>query len=584
MFFNFSLYILLVGLFMPLVLFLINKKMLIFSIKNTSYKNDFFLKYIIALILIFVTIYIILNPLSHFFPIPGGDAVMYISSMNNFKNFGFLWMIQFDGRPLITIILSLINLITNDFRISLAIFLLISGWILVFSVFLICKKIIKSSYSVSLISSLISIFLPTTLWYLGDLYANFFTFSLFFLYLYIFIDYKINKSNINLVYILIILLFISLSHFESFILLALINIFFFTFNTIYEINILNERKIILNKYVILLFITLTLILCPFIITSLISINYYGPFSKYLGNVNDRYGTSFFNNGSIPSSIEWHFDLYWGDQSALVKISQIYGKYQNIILFLLSSTGIFILNINNKLHRYLYSWCSILILLIIFSYFNIINIPAPARLSILLPFPILTAVSLNFIEKKLEPILIDKNIVNFNCISLLKFIMFFIIIIDSFLIANNIEKYYFSSAQIMGAPSNNIINNINIIKEKYGYGNKSIIIITDNNEMRKSEWVYALTGDYVYQGSLAYLINNKTIEDPKMVKPDAAAIGYWNILRINNVFKNISKYTIIVIPNLYNPNNVEYNVLTKIGENIYIIKPENINSIYLWNNS
>jgi hypothetical protein len=131
-----------------------------------------------------------------------------------------------------------------------------------------------------------------------------------------------------------------------------------------------------------------------------------------------------------------------------------------------------------------------------------------------------------------------------------------------------------------APSANVLDETNRLKEMFGYGNESIILLVEpeKNYGRLTEWAEAITGDKVYLGHLTYLLSNQTLEDAysSFVQPiyySQGLIGSWNRLRINGALGHLQNYTIVVSEKLYTPDPNELKMLMKISDGIYILNPK-----------
>jgi hypothetical protein len=158
----------------------------------------------------------------------------------------------------------------------------------------------------------------------------------------------------------------------------------------------------------------------------------------------------------------------------------------------------------------------------------------------------------------------------------KTILFAFILLYSVAVAANIRITFDSGVY---APSANVLDEITRLKEMFGYGNESVIILVkpEQNWGRLTEWTEAITGGRVYLGHIFNIVNNQTLEDAysTLEHPtyySQGLIGSWNRLRIDGALGHLQNYTVVVSETLYAPDLNELKMLMKISDGIYILDP------------
>jgi len=215
-------------------------------------------------------------------------------------------------------------------------------------------------------------------------------------------------------------------------------------------------------------------------------------------------------------------------------------------------------------------------------YGLTDILCPVRLAMFYPTPLLLGLGLKWISRKLDPKIhaptsnSKMNLLNKRRLGALLLIFILLYTVNVAVNARVAHGTY------IYAPSGDALNDIQRLREKFGYGNESIIILVkpEQNWGRLTEWVEALTGAKVYLGYITCILNNQTLECSRSILKQpteyqqvliGSLIGSWNKLRINGCFDNLSNYTLVVSKHLYSPNTFERAELLEIENGIYVVK-------------
>lgn len=437
-------------------------------------------------------LFVISFPLSHYYPLPGGDAVAYVAYMKKGVNFGIPWLIMNRERPIVGVLVCILYYLTNEYQLSLILLNFLSAVIFLLSNYYLLEFTSCLKHEINLIIASLSLILPSTLWYLGDLYASFFAFSLMFSFFIFFMKYLKTGSWTLLVTTVFFSALIALSHQETFFFCMFVSIGYFIMEEIYQFCFVSHSLCLLKKG-FWLFAIILVSLSPFVVLSQFEDDYRGAFSRYIGPSIERYGTIFFFNSSSFSQLQerWHANPYWGDTKTLSLLFQEYGQYNNLVLFFLSVSGLLILDLRRDWERLFYSWSCLTSITSLLSIIRVVTFPYPARIMLLMPFPIGLAFSVRSIQKIITRIVPPKNVffklgkirLESNIVNISMYLLLALLFMYSFNITLRIEMRYFSDAiHSIGAPEPSTIESIEKIVEKFGYGNDTIIIIAQNNKM------------------------------------------------------------------------------------------------------
>jgi len=320
---------------------------------------------------------------------------------------------------------------------------------------------------------------------------------------------------------------------------------------------------------------------PFVLLSISKEYYFGVFSNYLGPVNQRYGLTFFEK--ILSSTRNSADPFWGNEVMMVfliqGISGSGGSFPiiNLAAAILILLGTSLVNLNTQSGKLLFSM-NLLMIVLVLNIYGLTDILCPVRLAMFYPTPLLLGLGLNWISRKLDPKIhvpasnSKMNLLNKRRLGALLLIFVLLCTIN---VAVNARVTHGTDIY---APSVDSLNDIQRLREKFGYGNDSVIILVkpEQNWGRLTEWVEALTGAKVYLGYITCILNNQTLECSRSIlkqpiEYQQGLLGSWNKLRINGCFNNLPNYTLVVSEHLYSPDALERTELLEIEDGIYVVK-------------
>jgi len=314
------------------------------SLKGPGYV--FVLPYLFAIL-------ILVYPPSRYFPLPGGDAVLYVANAVHTINRGVLWAFWNTERPFVSLVIASLTFMFKSYSVGLMLFNVISGIILVYGVDK-CLQMLGIGPRTRVACCILSVTLPAqVLRHAADLYASFFAYGVSFAFFANLMEYLQNGKRRTAILSTLSLIMTALSHFENFlVILGVICAYVFLEFTLSLLWRTNGGYVIIPKILRILAPT-CLALLPFAIVALSYTDYYGIASRWLGPVNERYGIGYFQLPTKPFS--WYDDPHWGVLALLHLTVQGYGELVNIPVFLLVVLGTAYVAINDIRGRILLSW-------------------------------------------------------------------------------------------------------------------------------------------------------------------------------------------------------------------------------------
>jgi hypothetical protein len=375
------------------------------------------------------------------------------------------------------------------------------------------------------------------------------------------------------------LVIIAFSHLETyFVVLAIIFIF-----VLVSIAFSTSNRAALPFLILKIALPSIIILMPFALLSISKEYYFGVCSNYLGPVNQRYGLTFFEKILSSTRNSSEATLISGNEVMMVFLIQGlsgpggYLPIINLAAVILILLGASLVNLNTQSGKLLFSM-NLLMIVCLVNMYGLTDFPTPARLAVFYPTPLLLGLGLNWISRKLDPKIhapasnSKMNLLNKRKLGALLLISILLYTINVAVNARITHGTY------IYAPSDDSKNDIQRLREKFGYGNESIIILVkpEQNWGRLTEWVEALTGAKVYLGYIPCILTNQTLECAysilkQPIDYQQGLIGSWNKLRIQGCFDNLSNYTLVVSEHLYSPDTFERRQLVEIDDGIYIVK-------------
>jgi len=556
----------------PIVRLICCKKIL----KRVSVKNSLVAKLphqkLLLVIPYILATFFILFPVESWFPVPGSDAWQYVYYIFYCKEVGLIRIFQLK-RPFVALILTLLTYIVIDWRISLVIFKVISGFILVLGVYNFCSRL-GISYTAKIIGLSLATLLPAQyLRHSYDLYASFFAYSLLFVLWYQVLEALDSNSVKKSVQTGFIFTLIAFSHFETFLVNFAIMLLYLMITCFYAFS--QHKKHDILRYIKILTISIVIpviFLLPFAYMSLTNPFYIGVTSKFIGPLDTRLlGRRIIFSDVLPVK-DLFEDPFWGIDPFQDYIINRFKGHTNFALLFLTLIGLYMLNLHQEEGRILYAWNTLLIVGGALFLFKIIPVGG-ARWLFLLPLPILLCLGVDALFS------ISKSITGFRVIlktslakqrtlfiSMQKIMFLFIIIIllHSTMVAITIKETF----NIVWAPDMETIQKIECLRNIYGYGNDSVILIVRDNWKNKYYWTFALTGMKIYFGDTIYLIANRTINKELVERFGPLYVDCWENLWRSGVLENPTNYTIVLTDILSPPNEIEKTFVVERCPGIY----------------
>lgn len=512
-----------------------------------------------------------------------GDDVAYVKAIIATQNRGLGFIFWGDNtlmmRPFFYLYLTALSfLCNNNYRIVLTLSSAISLILLVFGLHRLLSHF-QMREDLKMWTCALSSLIPYILVYAIQQYANFFAYALSFIFFSTILDYLKNRNRRSLTISSLILVIIALSHLETYFVVMLTILIFVLVSMIFSTSnrgafLFPILKIVLPSIIILM---------PFALLSISKEYYFGVCSNYLGPVNQRYGLTFFEKILSSTKNSSEATLFVGNEVMMVFLIQgISGPggslpIINLAAVILILLGASLVNLNTQSGKLLFSM-NLLMIACLVNMYGLTDFPFPARLAVFYPTPLLLGLGLNWISRKLDPKIhvpafnSKMNLLNKRRLGALLLISILLYTINVAVNARVTHGTY------IYAPSIDSLNDIQRLREKFGYGNESIIILVkpEQNWGRLTEWVEALTGAKVYLGYIECILTNQTLECAysileQPIDYQQGLIGSWNKLRINDCFNNLSNYTLVVSEHLYSPDTFERTELIEIDDGIYVIK-------------
>jgi len=529
-----------------------------------------------------LAVFFILFPVASWFPVPGSDAYWYVDQIFRIKELGATEIFR-TRRPFVALALSVLDTFLNDWRISLLVFKIISGLIFVSGVYNFCSRI-NIGYAAELLGVSLAVLLPAQ--YLRqsyDLYASFFAYALTFVFwhqLLEALDFNSLKKEIQAAFLLV---FIAFSHFETFLANLAVMAFYLAITQIctFHLHKKFDASKHIKKFVVVVGIPV-ITLSPFIYMSLIDPFYLGVTSRYIGPQNIRFiGWNEIFSDALPVQ-NLYEDRFWGIESFQDYVINRYKGHTNLPLFFLTLVGLIAVDLRKKAGRILYAWNALLIVAGALFLLKIAPINGGARLVFLLPSPIFLCLGVDALLSiphnmglrfSLEGPQIKSRAL---FISARKAIIFLLIAIflHSILVAINVRGEFSTP----WAPNIDAIKEIERLKDIYGYGNDSVILIARDDYQNKVRWAKALTGLKVYFGDPLYLIANRTLDKELIRRFGGRYVHYWEDLWRKGVLENPCNYTLVLSDLLAPPNEVERNFVVEVYPGIYEV---DIDKALMW---
>jgi hypothetical protein len=510
-----------------------------------------------------------------------GDDVAYMKAIIATQNRGLDFIFWGDNtlmmRPFFYLYLTALSfLCNNNYRIVLTLSSAISLILLVFGLHRLLSHF-QIAEDLKMWTCALSSLLPYILIYAYQQYANFFAYALSFIFFSTTLDYLKNRSGRSLIFSSLSLVIIAFSHLETyFVVLSVVFIFLLV-----SIVFSTSNRAVLPFLILKIVLPSIIILMPFVLLSISKEYYFGVCSNYLGPVNQRYGLTFFEK--ILDSTRNSADPISGNEGMMLFLIQGisgpggYLPIINLAAVILILLGASLVNLNTQSGKLLFSM-NLLMIVCLVNMYGLTDFPTPARLAVFYPTPLLLGLGLNWISRKLNlkihaPASNSKmNLLNKRKLGALLLISILLYTINVAVNARITHGTY------IYAPSDDSKNDIQRLREKFGYGNESIIILVkpEQNWGRLTEWVEALTGAKVYLGYIPCILTNQTLECAysilkQPIDYQQGLIGSWNKLRIQGCFDNLSNYTLVVSEHLYSPDTFERRQLVEIDDGIYIVK-------------
>lgn len=530
------------------------------------------------LVLMFPSFLIMIFP-SLFFPI--GDDVAYIKAIISTQNRGLDFVFWGDNtlitRPFFYIYLTALSFLCgNNYMITLTLWSAISLILLVFGLHRLLSHF-QIAENLKMWTCALSSLLPYILRFAHELYANFFAYALSFIFFSTTLDYLKNQNRRSLIFSSLTLVIIAFSHLETYFVVMSVVFIFSLVSMVFS----NSNRATLPSLILKIVLPSIITLMPFVLLSISKEYYFGVFSNYLGPVNQRYGLTFFEK--ILSSTRNSADPFWGNEVMMVfliqGISGSGGSFPiiNLAAAILILLGTSLVNLNTQSGKLLFSM-NLLMIVLVLNIYGLTDILCPVRLAMFYPTPLLLGLGLNWISRKLDPKIhvpasnSKMNLLNKRRLGALLLIFVLLCTIN---VAVNARVTHGTDIY---APSVDSLNDIQRLREKFGYGNDSVIILVkpEQNWGRLTEWVEALTGAKVYLGYITCILNNQTLECSRSIlkqpiEYQQGLLGSWNKLRINGCFNNLPNYTLVVSEHLYSPDALERTELLEIEDGIYVVK-------------
>ena len=508
---------------------------------------------------------------------PSGDDVAYIKAIIETQELGPNFLLWGDNtvvmRPLLYMYFTVLSyLCANNYIVVFTLSKIFASVIFVFGVYRLLSHF-KISEETRLWASSISSVLPSILLLNTDLYANFFAYAISFVFFSALLDYLQNPNRKSLMISSLGLIIIAFIHIETYLLVVLAT---FIFILVSKISPTSRNGVMYPTLKIILPSMITLL--PFALLSITNLHYFGVLSNYLGPVKQRYGLTFFNE--ILSGKSYVADPMWGNRAATFLLIQGTGSISTIINFLaliLILLGAGLTGLDTNARKLLFSMNCIMIVYTL-NLFGVGNI-VPGRWVLFYPAPLLIGLGLNWagrrINSRISLKILEKRFkITKYSNKKLKTILCASILLYSVCVAVNIRMTH---GRRVYAPSVSALDETTQLREMFGYGNESIIILVkpEQNWGRLTEWTEAITGDKVYLGHISYLLNNQTLEDAhttleKPIYDNQGLIGSWNRLRINGALGHLQNYTFVISEGLYTPDANELKMLVKISDRLFIL--------------